>query len=108
MLANYIATSCLVAAVILVIYTQYALGVTHRSVRTALIFPISYAFLVPILTFALVGVTADSSLFAGSQLIVAYWLYWVYDFGIKHPQQGDKPAANAKTANALALRTEKK
>ncbi|AKP64865.1 hypothetical protein [Levilactobacillus koreensis] len=107
MLANYIATSCLVAAVILVIYTQYALGVTHRSVRTALTFPIGYAILVPTLTFALVGITADSALFAGSQLIVAYWLYWVYEFGVKHPQQGDKSATKA-TAHTLSLRTEKK
>jgi len=33
------------------------------------------------------GFNANSLLFIVSQWLVAYWLYWLYEWGTKHPQQ---------------------
>lgn len=84
---NIIGPFCLTAVIILAIYHQIIWGMKQGSKTTALIFPIGYATFSPLLTFALVGVTEQSLLFAVSQLIVAYWLYWIYQWGYQHPQK---------------------
>lgn len=88
---NIIGPFCLTAVIVLVIYHQIIWGMKQGSKITALIFPVGYATFSPLLTFALVGVTDQSLLFAGSQLIVAYWLYWIYQWGQQHPQKPHHP-----------------
>lgn len=98
LISNYIVVFCLVAVIILNVYLQYALGVMKASVRTACILPISYAIVMPLLIVAVAGITANSALLIVGQLIVAYWLFWLYEWGTKHPQQV-RPSKKSETSS---------
>jgi len=86
-ISQYIVIFCLIVVISLIVYLQYALGVMKASVRTATLLPISYASFMLMMTGIVAGFNANSLLFIVSQWLVAYWLYWLYEWGTKHPQQ---------------------
>ncbi|MFC6163267.1 hypothetical protein ACFP3T_01105 [Lactiplantibacillus dongliensis] len=86
-ISQYIVIFCLIVVISLIVYLQYALGVMKASVRTAALLPISYASFMLMMTGIVAGFNANSLLFIVSQWLVAYWLYWLYEWGTKHPQQ---------------------
>jgi len=95
-ISQYIVIFCLIVVISLIVYLQYALGVTKASVRSAALLPIGYASFMLIMTGIVAGFNANSLLFIISQWLVAYWLYWLYEWGTKHPQQARPTALTLK------------
>lgn len=89
-LLNTVGSILAIALLILVVAHQVIWGLRRGSSSQALILPLGYAILTPFLIFTRVDVSTASLLFAGSQLIVAYWLFWIYQWGFAHAQK--KPA----------------